>query len=377
MTIDMDGFNEKLLRRTNSKSTVRSYATAIRKFEEFAKRVLGLGLEQTVDGLKSGQLDVYRTLDRFVGWVNNTGVMPATVSQWTVAVKTFLRYQDVEVRTEIFKSKVSMPIADQISDVPITREILRKMLLSDAPLQLRCGIAVMASAGTRIGETMLIRLRDVHFDEDPVRIEIMKANVKATKHGRFAREVFISPEAAEMLKQYAEQHKLSSEDRLFGYIPSRFRRTLERWLPKWGLDKRIEGHRYHQIHPHIFRKFFFSNAVGPMGEVATHAMMGHNFYLKTYYARPLVDRQADYRKAIPSLTVLQGNNEEQLRKKVTLDQLRIMGLTPEQVACVERMMSERDLFVPDEEVEERIRELLMGAWGLKSQTPQRRVAGVW
>lgn len=377
MKVDIDGFNERLLRRTGSKSTVRSYATAFRKFEAFSEQVLNLSLEQVVEQLLSEELDVYKVLDRYVGWLNSGAVMPATVSQWTTAVKSLLRYLDVEVLNETFGSKVVMPIAEQIQDVPIERDVIRKMLLSDMPLQARCAVAVMASSGMRIGEAMLVRVRDLHLDEDPVRIEVRKANVKATKQGRFSREVFISSEAAEMVKQHIEQHKLGQEDKIFGYTPARFRRTLGRWLPKWGLDKRIEGHRYHQIHPHIFRKFFFTQAVGPMGEVATHAQMGHSFYLKTYYARSLADRQADYRKAIPSLTVLQGNNEEQLRKKMALDQLRIMGLTPEQVASVERMMSERDLFVPDEEVQERIRQLLMGAWGLKPQVPQRRVAGVW
>ena len=376
MIIDIDGFNERLLRRTGSKSTVKAYATAIRKFEEFSKQVYSSSLALTVEQLKSGQLDVYRVLDRFVGWLKSEGDMPASVAAFTTAAKSFLRYHDVEVLNETFRSKVIMPIAEQIPDVPIEREVIRKLLLSDAPLQLRCGIAVMASAGTRIGETMHIRVGDVHFDEDPVRIEIRKANVKATRQGRFAREVFISPEAADMVKQYVEQHRYGPEDRLFGYDPARFRRTLERWLPKWGLDKRIEGHKFHQIHPHIFRKFFFSNAVGPMGEVATHAMMGHSFYLKTYYAKPLADRQADYRKAIPNLMVLQGTNEEQLRKKLALDQLRLLGLKPEQVASVEQMMSERGLFVPDEEVEERIKQLLMGAWGLMPMQKARPM-GVW
>lgn len=167
MIIDIDGFNERLLRRTGSKSTVKAYATAIRKFEEFSKQVYSSSLALTVEQLKSGQLDVYRVLDRFVGWLKSEGDMPASVAAFTTAAKSFLRYHDVEVLNETFRSKVIMPIAEQIPDVPIEREVIRKLLLSDAPLQLRCGIAVMASAGTRIGETMHIRVGDVHFDEDP------------------------------------------------------------------------------------------------------------------------------------------------------------------------------------------------------------------
>ncbi len=376
MQVDIEGFNERLLRRTGSERTVKAYSEAICKFETFAHQTLGVGLDQVVRQLKSGQLDVYRVLDKFVGWLNTRDLMPATIMQYTTAVKTFLRYHDVEIVNETMKMKVVMPTLEQIPDVPIERQTVRKILLSDAPLQMRCCVAVQCSAGTRIGETCKIRVKEIHFDEDPVRIEIRKENVKATKHGRFSREVFITPEAAELVQQYVEQKQLGPEDRLFGYSTEKVRATLRRWLPKWGLGQKIEGHPYYQIHPHIFRKFFFTNAVGPMGEVATHAMMGHSFYLKTYYARPLADRQADYRKATSSLSVLQGTNEELLRKKLALDQLRLLGLTPEQVSSVEKMMAERHLFVPDEEVEARIRELLMGAWGLRPIQKAKPV-GVW
>lgn len=76
MTVDINGFNERLLRLTGSKSTVKSYATAIRKFEEFSKQVLGLSLELVMDQLKSGELDVYRTLDKFLGWLSTAAVFP-------------------------------------------------------------------------------------------------------------------------------------------------------------------------------------------------------------------------------------------------------------------------------------------------------------
>jgi integrase len=326
--------------------------------------------------LKSGELDVYKVVDKFVGFLSAQHLMPASVMSHTTAVKTFLRYHDVQVINETFKMKVVMPMAEQIPDVPIDRQTVRKILLSDAPLQLRSAIAVQCSAGTRVGETTKIRVRDIHFDEDPVRIEIRKENVKATRQGRFSREVFITSEAAEMVKQYAEQNKLGPDDRVFGYAPEKLRETLRRWLRIWGLGQKIEGHRYHQIHPHVFRKYFFTNAVGPMGEVATHAMMGHSFYLKTYYSRPLADRQADYRKAIPSLTVLQGTNEELLRKKLTLDQLRVMGLSPEQVKSVEEMLEKKHLWVPDEETLERIKDLMIGAWGLRP-TQKAKPVGVW
>ena len=167
----------------------------------------------------------------------------------------------------------------------------------------------------RVGETMQVFVDDLHLDENPVRISIRKETVKATRQGRVGRDVFITEETVELLKALLVTKNLKGHTPLFSGDDKQLRKTLGRWLRRLELDARIPGHKYYQIHPHVFRKFFFSNAVQAMGETATHAMMGHNFYLKTYFRKPLSDRQADYRKAIPNLLVMQLNAEGESRIK--------------------------------------------------------------
>lgn len=118
MIVDMDGFNERLFRKTGSKSTVRSYAAGIRKFETFATEKYGLNLGQVAERMESRKLDVYKVLDQFVGWLNARGAMPTSVKAYTMAVKSLLRYLDVQVLNETFRSKVVMSIAEQIPVVP-------------------------------------------------------------------------------------------------------------------------------------------------------------------------------------------------------------------------------------------------------------------
>jgi hypothetical protein len=66
-----------------------------------------------------------------------------------------------------------------------------------------------------------------------------------------------------------------------------------------------------------------------MGETAAHALMGHQFYLKTYFKRSLGEIRSDYLKAVPNLLVMRSADEQETRKKHTFDILRGLGLNDE------------------------------------------------
>jgi integrase len=334
-TIDVEGWHEKLLRRTKSQTTVHAYDAAVKRFKQFVGERMGLTLGQAIDRIRSEDADVYEVLDRFVGWANSLQVcvrgsdsaiqlMPHTIHRYVEGTKSFLRYLGVEISNERVKQKVTLPVAEEIADVPLERKVIRTILMSDAPLMFRTGCAIMKDAGTRIGETLQIRVKDIHLDEDPVRIVIRKETTKASKHGRIEREIFITLESAELVSALILRKFLAGDKRLLSYSTKDFRETLYRVLPKMGLGQRIEGHRYWQVHPHVFRKFFFTNAVGAMGETAAHAMMGHSFYLSTYFRRPLEDRRADYRKAACNLIVMDANSSDRV-KEARLEALRVVA----------------------------------------------------
>lgn len=76
--------------------------------------------------------------------------------------------------------------------------------------------------------------------------------------------------------------------------------------------------------------------------------MRHQFYLSTYYRRPLADRQVDYLKAMPRLLVMQRTNEEDLRKRLFFDQLRVFGLNDDQLKSIEDLMAKKKSFEIDE-----------------------------
>ncbi|MHA1956764.1 MAG: tyrosine-type recombinase/integrase [Candidatus Thorarchaeota archaeon] len=80
--------------------------------------------------------------------------------------------------------------------VPTTEEIRR--LLSHMPVQGRALFTLQASAGTRIGETVELRLDDMSLGSDPPRAYLRP---ETTKSGD-GRVVFFSVEAVEAIEEW-------------------------------------------------------------------------------------------------------------------------------------------------------------------------------
>ncbi|HEV2120628.1 MAG TPA: site-specific integrase [Candidatus Bathyarchaeia archaeon] len=406
--VDFDGFRERVLRRTQSQNTIDVYMRGVTKLAQFGRARLGLEgddecvLQVILDDLSTRDWRddaVYVMLDRFVGWalglkdargdacprLKGEPIMPRTVHRHVEGIKKFLRYQGVDISNDKFREKVTLPIAEETPDIAIERETIRKILLSPMPLWVRAATAMMKDAGTRIGETLQVRVGDLHLEENPIRVSIRKETTKATKHGRISREVFVTDESADFFRQLIEQRKLGTTNSLFyrGNAsrngPDEYRMILYRWLPKLGLGDKIPGHKYHKVHAHIFRKFFFSAVVKPMGETAAHALMGHQFYLKTYYKRPIEEIRTDYRKAMPNLLVMRAPDEQEIKKKHAFDLLRELGLDDEGIKAAERSMGRTETSEITPELLEEIKCRLAQAWGYdrRDSRPPERSAGVF
>jgi hypothetical protein len=170
----------------------------------------------------------------------------------------------------------------------------------------------MATSGMRLGEAIALKIVHIDFSSRPTRITLSPKVAKKTGKGR---TVYISDEATEYLKRYlgernkadlwvfpseANERSHVSEDRAWS--------TITECIEKVCIGKAKEtttcGRR--KIHPYSLRKFFFSKAVGVIGETAAHAM-GHGSYQQTYYRRTEEERSKDYLKCMPYLSIFKDN----------------------------------------------------------------------
>ncbi|MGD0072398.1 MAG: site-specific integrase [Candidatus Bathyarchaeia archaeon] len=298
----------RVYRRSHSQNSRHAVEMALRAFD----REIGEPAERVIAKVKSNQLDVYETFDKFVGSLDKAEASPSTITGYVNRIMRYFAFNDVVVDSVRFRAKVVMPRVEDPDDRAPTVEELRS-ILSWGKLRTKTLILVMATSGMRLGEAIVLKIGHIDFASKPTRITLSSKVAKKTGKGR---TVYISDEATEYLKRYlgernnadlwvfpseADEHNHVSEDRAWS--------TITECIEKAGLGKGKEtttcGRR--KIHPYSLRKFFFSKAVGVIGETATHAMMGHGSYQQTYYRRTEEERAKDYLKCMPHLFIFKDN----------------------------------------------------------------------
>jgi len=337
---------DRVYRRSHSNNSRHAAEMALRAFD----RVFGESVEVYIDKIKRGDVDAYSALDRFVAELDKSGYSSQSISGYVNRVRQYFVYNDVVLDKSVFRVKVGLPRIEGPDDRAPTVEELRR-ILSWGKLRTKALILVLSSSGMRLGEAIKLNVKDLGFKSKPVRIVISPKVASKTGEGRVA---YMSDEAAGYLQQYlgerindneawvfpseADSSKHMSEDRAW--------RTIIDCVEKAGLGKSKEstvcGRR--KIHPHSFRKFFFSKVVGVIGETATHALMGHGSYMKTYYKRCDEERARDYLRCMPHLSIFgespdMGRWKEEAKLEAVRAFAQALGVDPIRV----RIEKQKDL----------------------------------
>jgi hypothetical protein len=155
----------------------------------------------------------------------------------------------------------------------------------------------------RLSEAMNLHVKDIDLSAEPARATL---RAEITK-GKRARVAYMSDEARDAVKEIVQR---ADPDRfVFDYSGDIWSRTkittvtFRRVVERAGLGEKLENHRIHKIHFHLFHKYFLTKGSDVIGEHAAHAICGHGFYMDTYYKKSAEERAADYRKLVPHLTV--------------------------------------------------------------------------
>lgn len=296
---------ERVYRPSHSANSRHAAEMALRAFD----RVFGESAEAVIDKVKRKKLDAYSLFDRFVAELDGDGLSPHSIRGYVNRVMQYFAYNDVVLDKSVFRVKVGLPRVEDPDDRAPTVEELRQ-ILSWGKLRTKAFILVLISSGMRLGEAIKLKVKDLDLNSKPVKVSLSPKVASKTGESRIT---YISDEATDYLKKYLGERITDREAWVFPseadasnhMSEDRAWRTVIDNVEKAGLGKSKETtvHKRRKIHPHSFRKFFFSKTVGIVGETASHAMMGHGSYLKTYYRRTEDERAKDYLKCMPHLTV--------------------------------------------------------------------------
>ena len=281
-------------------------------------------MKEIIESIKNKSVDPYDVLKEYVVYLDRQDKKPATIKLMITAVKGFLRHCKIQIYSEEFQSRVRLPKKVRFREEPLTKEIILRLLNIVSP-KLRTIILVAVASGMRIGEMIQLKLSDMDLTSNPPRVRIRAETTKT----REARETFLTQEATRALKDYltrffgwkdAEANSQLQNIIIFGRTAKPFQADFDRSISLQSRESllinsmrqyvnkvpelaRLNENGQRMIHFHAFRKFFRTTVGNAVGRDYAEALIGHHFYLDTYYNLPDDKKRELYLKAEPHLTI--------------------------------------------------------------------------
>jgi integrase len=317
----IQSFLESVLR--NSKSTRNVYESGINYFHVFLDQSgLNHNAATILDPLAKNEINLYELFDSFVAFLVSSGLSIPSIRLYVVAIRSYFAYHDLDVIPAKFKRKVRMPKLYREDEQPIDTEDIRKILLSCNNRRLKAYLLVLASGAMRAVEALAVRVKDCDFSVSPTKIHIRKEYAKT----RVARDIFISDEATQYLKQWIDwkyrdkgdewTKNKDPNDLVFSvyktantpnpnYLYSKILKEFERLLMVVGLDERKEEGRKtrRKITLHSLRRYAKGVISNQVNQDYSEWFLGHA--KSPYYTLKETDKREIYAsKVMKYLTFL-------------------------------------------------------------------------
>jgi len=225
------------------------------------------------------------------------------------------------------KIKGGVVTTEKEFDLDTIRAILRHMDIKGRSLAL-----TLLSSGMRIGETLQLRDSDINLKSVPAKISIRAEYTKTQQ----ARITFITPQAVDALKEWLgvredylkssngknqglvkagkSKEREDTSDLVFPFSPNVANQMFENAVTNAGLMTKDERTGRSQIHLHMTRKFFISQAaLLASSKEIPETLAGHGGNMTAAYRRyPVKQLAEEYLKVQHLLTI----TEEQELKAI-------------------------------------------------------------
>lgn len=313
---------EKNFRNERTKSVYRN------ALEAFLNSVYP-NVEYNISNIDEG-LSVYfheqrNFIDDFkamIRWMENKFV-PSTINSYVTRLKKFFSRHGYKIDDEqwefICRSLLpSAVVATQ--DEILTKEQLRA-ILNHLPIQHKALVLFLVSTGCRVGETLQLKINDLHLDDEPPSVTVRP---EYTKKGVGGRIVWMSYEARDTIKEWLKVkdskkkpggHGDYSEPLIFPFSYNSVRPTWKKALKEAGLGQVDLKTHYNIYHLHTLRKFFRTQmGLAGVPDLIVHAWMGHKAYLSEAYDRPKQQLAKIYKDHMGAVSVYLHTVEREIHQ---------------------------------------------------------------
>ena len=323
---------------SHSKKTIQTYKSALNHFRKFVISQYNCNEMQIVEQIKSEKIDVYTVIRDFVIYLDQKKIRPNGIHSYLSGLKGFLRHSRIKINSDDFKHLVKIPKVIRTREIPLTKEMILRVL-HNSSTKLQTSILVCASSGLRIGELVQLKLSDIDFECNPTKLSIRAE----TSKGNMSRETFITSEATCALQDYLKRYFGWKENEPNLHLQStmifwRISAVKPGYIPKFSVSSakqilqnslRIQIEKIAElnvrnengiraIHFHALRKFFRTTVGNVCGRDYAEALMGHGFYMDTYYQLPDEKKKQMYLDAESQLTISDFKEVEKNLKELSV-----------------------------------------------------------
>lgn len=326
-----------------SKNSANIYHYGLAYFQTFLKEKRRTDIGSILQPLRKERVDRYVLIQEFINYLNKRKLSPKSVKSYLTGVRVFLGTQKIYLPSHEYKYQVKEPRILRINKEPLDVGDIRKILLNCESKRLKAFLFIIASGGTRAGETLSIRLKDIDFESTPTKINLRAEFTKTGKERYF----FISDEGTTYLQHWIshkyrkrdkpEYNKIMKEtDHVFairdmtnpnlGLLYQAVSEEFNELLHTLKMEKRSEGNGRRTIKFHDFRSYVYSQ-ISDIDYNFAEWLLGHEH--STYWSkRDEVKKQKyleymKYLRYIESLETMGKETAEKLKEnEILISQLQ-------------------------------------------------------
>ena len=307
-------------------------------FKNFISAAFDLNIDEILEEIKCGNLDVFEVLNEYSSHLSNTNISSITIKQRVVTVKNFFECNDIDIRPKKFKLKVKLPRIIRKNKEALSKEDVTDILNACSDIRLKTYVMLLASTGMRAQEAVSLRIKDFDLSENSMPA-IFSLRGEYTKTGA-DRTVFLTNEFSQQLKlwldykyrtrriSYNNRQNMASKNKTITEYRTPTRddtdlvfavyqdkdfpkplslyqdlvRSFGKTLDRIGKGAREEGNRRRQITLHSFRRFV-KTTISDLGYADySEYFIGHSG--STYWRKKDSEKVEIFRKIEPYLTFL-------------------------------------------------------------------------
>jgi integrase len=319
-----------------NESTAYVYLRRLTSFKNFISTAFDLHIDELLEEIKCGNLDVFEVLNDYSSHLSNTNISSITIKQRVVTVKNFFECNDIDISPKKFKLKVKLPRIIRKNKEALSKEDITNILKACSDIRLTTYVMLLASTGMRAQEALSLRIKDFDLDSIPVKVSLRG---EYTKTGA-DRTVFLTNEFAQQLKLWLDYKyrtrrvtynnqgittsknktiteyrtpKRDDTDLVFAVYQNKgipklislyqdLVRPFEKTLDRMGKGAREDGNSRRQITLHSFRRFV-KTTISDLGySDYSEYFIGHSG--STYWRKKESEKADIFSKIEPYLTFL-------------------------------------------------------------------------